>query len=75
MYISGLSSPVLRYQTVPGEVTIRLSDTVHKLEKSGCNIWHNCHIVDFTSFASHSVVAQRPLLGRALLVAPFGNFS
>ena len=36
---------------------------------------HHCRIVDLALFASRSVVAQRPLLGPALLVAPFGNSS
>ena len=37
---------------------------------------HNyCRIVDLALFASRSVVAQRPLLGPALLVAPFGSSS
>ena len=34
-----------------------------------------CRIVDLALFASRSVVAQRPLLGPALLVTPFGNSS
>ena len=34
-----------------------------------------CRIVDLALFASRSVVAQRPLLGPALLVAPFGSSS
>ena len=34
-----------------------------------------CRIVDLALFASRSVVAQRPLLGSALLVAPFGSSS
>ena len=35
----------------------------------------DCRIVDLALFASRLVVAQRPLLGPALLVAPFGNSS
>ena len=35
----------------------------------------SCRIVDLALFASRSVVAQRPLLGPALLVAPFGSSS
>ena len=36
---------------------------------------YQCRIVDLALFASRSVVAQRPLLGPALLVAPFGSSS